>query len=106
MIPSRRPAVHSRRVSRVTGFTLIEVLVVVVILGILAAVAFPQLLGRPDEARVVRARAAITPIVTALNMYRVAHFDYPSTHHALEPLANTPPGVPNCRSHAKTLKTT
>src|SRR3546814_4677160 len=83
MIPSRPSAVHSRRVSRVTGFTLIEVLVVVVILGILAAVVVPQLMGRPDEARVVRARADITAIVTALNMYRLDNFDYPSTDQGL-----------------------
>src|SRR3546814_9604250 len=98
MIPSRPSAVHSRRVSRVTGFTLIEVLVVVVILGILAAVVVPQLMGRPDEARVVRARADITAIVTALNMYRLDNFDYPSTDQGLEALVKQPSGVPNWRS--------
>src|SRR3546814_7242017 len=90
MIPSRPSAVHSRRVSRVTGFTLIEVLVLVVILGILAAVVVPQLMGRPDEARVVRARADITAIVTALNMYRLDNFDYPSTDQGLEALVKQP----------------
>src|SRR3546814_2065076 len=50
------------------------------------------------EARVVRARADITAIVTALNMYRLDNFDYPSTDQGLEALVKQPSGVPNWRS--------
>ncbi len=98
MIPSHRPAVHCKSFRTASGFTLIEVLVVVVILGILAAVVVPQLMGRPDEARVVRAQADITAIVTALNMYRLDNFDYPSTEQGLDALVRPPPGVTNWRS--------
>lgn len=79
------------------AFTLIEVLVVVVILGILAAVVVPQLMGRPDEARVVRARADLGAITTALNMYRLDNFEYPTTEQGLEALVQAPPGVQNWR---------
>ncbi|MDX2298134.1 MAG: type II secretion system major pseudopilin GspG [Xanthomonadaceae bacterium] len=100
MIPTRRAAVHACRRSRpfARGFTLIEVLVVVVILGILAAVVVPQLMGRPDEARVVRARSDLGAIATALDMYRLDNFDYPSTDQGLEALVRQPPGVEHWRS--------
>lgn len=98
MILTRTAAVHVSRAVAVRGFTLIEVLVVVVILGILAAVVVPQLMGRPDEARVVRAKSDLGAIGTALDMYRLDNFDYPSTEQGLEALVRQPPGVANWRS--------
>ena len=92
MIPIVRRPAHAR------GFTLIEILVVVVILGILAAVVVPRVMDRPDEARAVRARADIGQIVTALNMYRLDNFAYPSTEQGLQALVQTPPGTPNWRA--------
>jgi len=70
-------ALAGRRHAR--GFTLIEILVVVVILGILAAIVVPKVMEHPGEARQVRAKQDIQAIVTALNMYKLDNFTYPST---------------------------
>lgn len=78
----------------VAGFTLIEILVVVVILGILAAIVVPRFMDKPDEARVTRARQDIQGIVTALNLYRLDNFAYPSTDQGLEALVKKPSGRP------------
>lgn len=72
------------------GFTLIEILVVVVILGILAAVVVPRLMDRPDEARVVRAQADIQAIVSQLNTFRLHNFRYPTTDEGLDALVQAP----------------
>lgn len=64
---------------RAAGFTLIEVLVVVVIIGILAAVIVPRFMDEPDKARAVKARQDIQALVTALNMYRLDNQVYPSS---------------------------
>jgi general secretion pathway protein G len=76
------------------GFTLIEVLVVVVILGILAAVVVPRIMDQPDQARVVKAKQDVRTLVSALNMYRLDNFVYPSTEQALDALADQPSGSP------------
>lgn len=68
------------------GFTLIEVMVVVVILGILAAVIVPKVMDRPDTARLVKAKTDIRAIESALNLYRLDNFNYPSTDEGLEAL--------------------
>lgn len=96
MIPSRSSAVSPRRIVR--GFTLIEVLVVVVIIGILAAVVAPRIFDKPGEARQVRARADIQSLSTALNMYRLDNFNYPSTDQGLEALVSKPGGLPEARN--------
>jgi general secretion pathway protein G len=80
---------------RSRGFTLIEILVVVVILGILAAIVVPRVMEHPGEARVVRAKQDIQAIVTALNMYRLDNFSYPSTEQGLEALVTKPSGAPD-----------
>jgi len=76
------------------GFTLLEVVVVVAILAILAAVVVPQFLDRPGEARQVRARQDIAAIVTALNLYRLDNYRYPSTDQGLDALVKKPNGSP------------
>ena len=76
------------------GFTLLEVVVVVAILAILAAVVVPQFLDRPGEARQVRAKQDIAAVVTALNLYRLDNYRYPSTDQGLEALVNKPAGSP------------
>ena len=68
------------------GFTLIEVMVVVVILGILAAIIVPKVMDRPDTARLVKAQSDIRAIESALNLYKLDNFDYPSNDQGLEAL--------------------
>lgn len=72
------------------GFTLIEIMVVVVIIGLLAAIVAPQLMGNIDDAAVNRARLDIRSIETALNLYRLDNFKYPSTDAGLEALVTNP----------------
>ncbi len=91
MFSQNRP-VHRPRVG---GFTLIEILVVVVILGILATVVVPRFMDKPDEARVVRAQQDVQALVAALNMYRLDNFAYPSTEQGLEALVRKPTGRPD-----------
>ena len=63
--------------SRAKGFTLIEIMVVVVILGVLGALIIPNIIGRPDEARVTAARSDIQQIGNALELYRLDNGQYP-----------------------------
>jgi general secretion pathway protein G len=72
------------------GFTLIEIMVVVVIIGLLAAMIAPNLIGNIDRAAVSRARQDIRSIETALNLYRLDNFKYPSTEQGLEALVTSP----------------
>jgi len=76
------------------GFTLIEVLVVVAILGILAAIVVPRIMDRPDEAKRVAARADIGAIVQALKLYRLDNGFYPSTDQGLLALVQRPTSNP------------
>ncbi len=73
-----------------TGFTLIEVLVVVAILGILAAIVVPRIMDRPDEAKRVAAKADIGAIVQALKIYRLDNGGYPTTDQGLVALVQKP----------------
>ena len=81
------------------GFTLIEVLVVVVILGILGAVIVPNLLSRPDEARVSAAQGDIRMLASQLDMYRLHNHNYPSSEQGLESLAGRPSGFPEPKNY-------
>ena len=73
-----------RRASR--GFTLIELMVVIVILGILAGLIIPRIMGRPDEARQTKARIMIEGIETAMKLYRLDNGFYPTTEQGLRAL--------------------
>lgn len=76
------------------GLTLIEIMVVVVILGILGAMIIPNVIGRDDQARVVRAQSDLASIANALHMYKLDNFAYPSTDQGIEALVEQPAGVP------------
>ncbi|MDH5326751.1 MAG: type II secretion system major pseudopilin GspG [Gammaproteobacteria bacterium] len=76
------------------GFTLIEVMVVVIILGILAAIVVPKVMDRPDEARRVKAQQDIRAIESALKMYKLDNFVYPSADQGLQALVQKPGGTP------------
>lgn len=86
------------RKSLANGFTLIEIMVVVVILGILAAVVVPRIMDRPDAARITRAKSDVRAVESALNMYRLDNFHYPSTQQGLAALVNRPSGEPQPRN--------
>lgn len=88
------------------GFTLIELMVVVVILAILAAVAVPQFMDRPDEARVVKAKQDIASLSSALQLYKLDNYRYPTTDQGLEALATQPdsePEAPNWKTYMQVL---
>jgi len=72
------------------GFTLIELMVVVVILGILAGLIVPRLMGRTDEAKQVKAKVDISTIETALKLYKLDNGDYPTTEQGLVALVEKP----------------
>ena len=91
---------HNKPARKQAGFTLIEILVVVVIVGILGAIIVPNLLGRPDQARVTAAESDIRSLAVALDMYRLDNFVYPSTEQGLEALVSRPAGFPEPKNYA------
>jgi len=76
------------------GFTLLEVMVVVVILGILAALVVPKIISRPDEARVIAAKQDIASLMQALKLYRLDNQRYPTTEQGLQALLAKPATTP------------
>jgi general secretion pathway protein G len=77
-----------------SGFTLIEIMVVVVILGILASVVVPRIMDNPDKARVAKAHHDIQALESALDVYRLDNFVYPTTDQGLEALITLPTTAP------------
>ena len=94
LITNRRRQMSRRQ----TGFTLIEVMVVVVILGILAAIVVPRVMDRPDAARMTKAKQDIRAIESSLNLYKLDNFVYPSTDQGLEALVSKPDASPEPRN--------
>jgi general secretion pathway protein G len=89
---SNPPATPARTVQR--GFTLIEIMVVIVILGVLAALVVPRVLERPDEARAVAAKADIATLLSALKLYRLDNQRYPTSEQGLGALVAKPQQPP------------
>ena len=87
MCIANKPARAAQR-----GFTLIEIMVVVVILGIRAAVVVPRVMDRPDQARITKAQSDIRALESALNLYRLDNFNYPTTEQGLNALVRLPTG--------------
>ena len=85
-------AYRSRRAA--AGFTLIELMVVVVILGILAAVVVPRVMDRPEQARITAAKNNIRALRSALDMYKLDNHNYPTTDQGLTALAARPDREP------------
>lgn len=76
------------------GFTLIELMVVVVILAVLAGLVVPNLMDKPDEARIVKAKQDISAVSSALKLYKLDNFSYPTTDQGLEALVIQPTDEP------------
>ena len=72
------------------GFTLIELMVVLVILGILAGLIVPRIMGRPEEARRMKAKIQIQSMETALQLYKLDNGNYPTTEQGLASLVEAP----------------
>ena len=76
--------------SKDRGFTLIEIMVVMVILGILAGLIIPRVMGRPEEARRLKARMNMESLSTALSLYKLDNGSYPTTEQGLQALIEAP----------------
>ena len=85
---------HRLAPRKLSGFTLIEIMVVIVILGILAALIVPKVMGRPDEARVIAAKQDIASLLQALKLYRLDNINYPTTDQGLQALVTKPTSGP------------
>jgi general secretion pathway protein G len=79
------------------GFTLIEIMVVVIIIGLLAAIVAPNVIGRVDDAQLEKARADIHNLESAMRLYRLDNFAYPTSEQGIEALV-TKPNDPNVRN--------
>jgi general secretion pathway protein G len=81
-------------VNRITydsnGFTLIELMVVIVILGILAGLIVPRIMGRPEEARQMKAKMTIESLETSIRLYKLDNGSYPTTEQGLQALIERP----------------
>lgn len=78
----------------INGFTLIEIMVVVIIIGILASLIVPKIMSRPEQARIVKARGDIRAIETSLELYKLDNGFYPSTDQGLQALVRQPSSNP------------
>ena len=79
---------------RISGFTLIEIMVVLVIIGVLAALIVPNVLNRADDARVTAGRTDINNLMQSLKLYKLDNQRFPSAEQGLEALARKPSATP------------
>ena len=83
-----------------TGFTLIEIMVVVIILAILAAIIVPKIMDRPEQARIVKAKEDVTSLENALGLYKLDNGVYPTTEQGLKALVTIPTTPPIPQQYA------
>ena len=88
----------TRKHAPVRGFTLIEIMMVVIIIGILLAVVVPNVIGVDDRARIEAERASLRGIAQALELYKLDNRRYPSTEQGLEALVSAPSGFPEAKN--------
>ncbi|WP_289101507.1 type II secretion system major pseudopilin GspG [uncultured Marinobacter sp.] len=86
--------IQNANITHSQGFTLIEIMVVMVILGLLVAIVAPNIMGRSDQAKVTVAETQLSNIANALDLYRLDNSHYPSTQQGLEALVSKPSGSP------------
>jgi general secretion pathway protein G len=87
-----------KQTARHSGFTLIEIMVVMVILGLLVAIVAPNLMGRSDQARVTVAKTQMKQVSNALDLYKLDNNRYPTTEQGLRALVEKPTGSPEPRN--------
>jgi general secretion pathway protein G len=92
---------HTHVKYRQGGFTLLEIMVVVVILGILATIIVPRIMDRPEQARMVKASQDIRALEASLNLYKLDNFVYPTTEQGLEALVTKPTSSPEPKNWKK-----
>jgi len=103
---SLQPSVSRLALQR--GFTLIELMVILVVIGVLAALIVPNVLDRADESRVTAARTDVNQLMQALRLYRLDNQMYPSAEQGLQALVTRPtaaPQPPNWRPYVERLPT-
>ncbi len=94
---------RKQSLSRQSGFTLIEIMVVVVIIGLLATMVLPKVLSRQDDAMIVKARADVRAISGALALYKLDNFSYPNTSQGLQALVDNPGNAKNWKGYLDKL---
>ena len=85
---------YQRRTSRDSGFSLLELMVVVVIMSILALVIVPRVIDRPDQARIARVQSDLAVLQNALQLYKLDNLQYPTTEQGLSALVERPTRPP------------
>lgn len=83
------------RNKRQSGFTLLEVMVVIAILGLMAAMIVPNVMGQSETAKVKLAKTDMAGIANSLDLYKLDNHQYPTTAQGLEALVQQPPNTPN-----------
>jgi general secretion pathway protein G len=100
MITSSERHERGRRLlGRRAGLTLVEMIVVLAIIAVVAVLIVPNVIGRPDEARVTVAKTDLKTVATALRMYRLDNGDYPTTDQGLQALVERPTAPPAPRAY-------
>ena len=83
-----------RTIRTTRGFTFIELIVAIAILAILATIVLPRVIGRVDDAAIAKAKTDVAALVTALNLYKLDNYNFPSTDQGLQALVGKPAGQP------------